>query len=234
MLDLPKLLPGSFKSGQLVCPEARKVCPTLGCAGGCANGYCWEVRCLAGLLQPGCCVHCMLNPSVALMVADSQCAPLRRAAACLCGMLLLYGMLLVLMPSVVHKAAVTPKKLLHLDSQLDTWCVLCPAILGLFPCCRAAATATWSLQARAAASPWCPACGLVGPPHPTGGYPLAKRLRHWPLLCLGCATPAASSSGSQHYMLCRRAPAAGITQGVCDMLLELQGVFVAWSVQRPG
>lgn len=46
VLDLPKLLPGSFKSGQLVCPEARKVCPTLGCAGGCANGYCWEVRCL--------------------------------------------------------------------------------------------------------------------------------------------------------------------------------------------
>lgn len=43
VLDLPKLLPGSFKSGQLVCPEARKVCPTLGCAGGCANGYCWQV-----------------------------------------------------------------------------------------------------------------------------------------------------------------------------------------------
>lgn len=43
VLDLPKLLPGKFKSGQVVCPMARKVCPTLGCSGSCSNGYCWQV-----------------------------------------------------------------------------------------------------------------------------------------------------------------------------------------------
>jgi hypothetical protein len=44
VLDLAKLLPGQFKSGQVVCPIAQKVCPTLGCSGGCANGYCWQVQ----------------------------------------------------------------------------------------------------------------------------------------------------------------------------------------------
>lgn len=44
VLDLAKLLPGQFKSGQVVCPMAQKVCPTLGCSGGCANGYCWQVQ----------------------------------------------------------------------------------------------------------------------------------------------------------------------------------------------
>ena len=45
MLDLPKLLPSKFKSGQLVCPQASTVCPTLGCKAACNNGYCWKGRC---------------------------------------------------------------------------------------------------------------------------------------------------------------------------------------------
>lgn len=44
-LNLPQLLPGVFKSGQIICPPASKVCPTLGCVDGCLNGYCWQGRC---------------------------------------------------------------------------------------------------------------------------------------------------------------------------------------------
>lgn len=50
VLDLPKLAPSIFKSGMLECPLAAKVCPTLGCSGGCTNGYCWQV-CQGGLLD---------------------------------------------------------------------------------------------------------------------------------------------------------------------------------------
>ncbi|WIA42317.1 hypothetical protein OEZ86_008331 [Tetradesmus obliquus] len=56
VLDLPKLLPSKFKRGQITCPAAASVCPTLGCPQGCSNGYCWQGKCYCHLefTGPGC------------------------------------------------------------------------------------------------------------------------------------------------------------------------------------
>lgn len=56
VLDLPKLLPTKIKTGQLTCPTARSVCPTLGCREACSNGYCWQGKCYCHMefTGPGC------------------------------------------------------------------------------------------------------------------------------------------------------------------------------------
>eukprot|EP00878_Enallax_costatus_P003097 GHUV01003296.1.p1 GENE.GHUV01003296.1~~GHUV01003296.1.p1 ORF type:complete len:484 (+),score=96.88 GHUV01003296.1:3288-4739(+) len=56
ILDLAKLLPTKFKSGQITCPNANTVCPTLDCKEACSNGYCWQSRCYCHMefTGPGC------------------------------------------------------------------------------------------------------------------------------------------------------------------------------------
>lgn len=64
VLDLAKILPTRFKSGQLVCPNSSAVCPTLGCRDACRNGYCWQGKCYCHLEFTGAGCSQSLVPSL--------------------------------------------------------------------------------------------------------------------------------------------------------------------------